>query len=382
MTEFYGSKNLDIPLTTWSKSFVLLLVCFHLYLWMITRKARVLKSILRLFYLLPSGLFLLTIVQNVKDTSQFVVSDPTFVGIGKKDFIYLVQAEECLPDHLLHPHRLGSGVNRDVIVLSWKRRCKNTSSSLPHIKYVFRNNTSWGSGRNLLYHLARARRNGYLFYSFMDEDIEFQFTNDIPKEHIYNKTSASPLQVFENFLRGHEPAVGLTNFCSVCGKILPKGSYVSSLCCSSKPKGDLPLIFPASISFDAGFNAFHRDAIDHILPYNLQYEDTSWWESQKYIILTADLLFRGQVLRYLPVSVTNTKHRPYPKANLKNWKEILHRLRDNVPNNLRNIEHFDQEPIPDMDFNITDNILFTPRWNITIAGPKEPIVPYRHFQML
>ncbi|KXJ22204.1 hypothetical protein AC249_AIPGENE22198 [Exaiptasia diaphana] len=135
------------------------------------------------------------------------------------------------------------------------------------------------------------------------------------------------------------------------------------------------------ISFDAGFNAFHRDAVDHLLPYNLEYEDQSWWESQKYIILASDLMFRGQVLRYLPITATNTKHRQYPKAYLENWKHILDRLRDQTPARLRNLDVFNQDPIPDMTFNITDNVLFTPRWNITIPGPKAPIVPFRHLQM-
>lgn len=348
---------------------------------MITTKVRILKIFLKLFYLFPSGLFLLTIVQNVKDTSQFVVNDPT-KSTGKKDFIYLVQAEGCLPNHLLHPNQLGTEDNRDVIVLSWKKRCKDNSTRMSHIKYIYKNNTSWGTGRNLLYHLARARRKNYLFYSFMDEDIEFQHTNNTPKNPIYNEKTASPLRNFETFLRNYEPAVGLTNFCSLCGKMLANHSYVRGLCCSPKPKDNFPLIFPVSISFDAGFNAFHRDAIDHLLPYNLKYEDTSWWESQKYVILAADLLFRGQVLRYLPVSVTNTKHRAYPKANLANWKEILQGLRDKAPKKYRNHRHFNQEPIPELAFNITNNIMYTPRWNISIARPKEPIRPYKHFQVL
>ncbi|KAK3750404.1 hypothetical protein QZH41_005556 [Actinostola sp. cb2023] len=153
---------------------------------MITSKVRILKFILGFFSCLPSVLFLLTIVQNVKDTSQFVVVDPTSSqNKGQKDFIYLVQAEGCLPSHLLHPNQLGLGDNRDVIVLSWKSQCKN-ASDLSHVQYIYRNNTSWGTGRNLLYALARARRNNYLYYNFLDEDLEFKFTDGVPKEHTYN----------------------------------------------------------------------------------------------------------------------------------------------------------------------------------------------------
>lgn len=356
---------------------------------MLILRVKVLKILLGLFYFLSGGFLLIIVhVQDVK-SSPTSTGDPSPSPSpfkGKKEFIYLVQAESCLPKHLLDTCRFGTGSNRDVIVLSWKAKCTDHNSGIdfPHVQYIFRTNTSWGSGRNILYRLVLLRRKDYLYYIFLDEDLEFSFTDGVTHEDVYNTSVNSPLLAFENFLRGHEPAVGLANFCSICGKYIPdKSAYVAAKCCSPKPSSSIfPPIFPVSISFDAGFNAFHRDAIKYLLPYNLEYEKVSWWESQKYVILAADLFFRGQVLRYNPVTVINTKHREYPKAAFQNWKHILSKLRALLPERLRTLSVFHDEPIPNMDFNISGNVLFTPRWNITIPKPKTPIIPLRHFQIL
>ena len=67
---------------------------------------------------------------------------------------------------------------------------------------------------------------------------------------------------------------------------------------------------------------FDRNALCLMLPYRLDYEKRSWYQSQKFVILGADLMFRGQVLRFAPLSATNNEHREYPRRNSDNWAHI------------------------------------------------------------
>ncbi|XP_032233638.1 uncharacterized protein LOC116615986 [Nematostella vectensis] len=300
--------------------------------------------------------------------------------LRNKNFLYLVQAESCLPLHLLKANLLGNGDDRDAMVLTWKSECRQRQGeSLSHISYIFDKNQTWGSGRNLLFQRGLKRRNTYLYYIFLDEDIEFSFTENVTKRDIYNSTS--PLTSFENFLKGLEPAVGLANFCSRCGRFLPDSSYVASSCCSPRPiNGILPSVLPVSITFDAAFNAFHRNAVKYLLPYKLNYENTSWWESQKYIILASDVLFRGRVLRYNTVTALNTIHRNYPKQQYNNWKEILMGIKTSMPTKFHNLSVFQEDPVPQLPFNVSGNVMFTPRWNVSMKMVKLPIQPLAHFR--
>ena len=298
----------------------------------------------------------------------------------RKAIVYLVQAQSCLPKHFLSFIKFESRTIRDVLVLSWGKECLDSSRNLSGVFYVDGKNTSWSAGRNILYYLALKRNKNYLYFVFMDDDVEFFFTSNVTQDIGYSKGTKYPLQAFENFLSSYEPAIGLCNYCSRCGKFAPNGSYVPALCCSPPTAaGNLPPILPATIAFDAAINAFHTDAIQHLLPYRLDYEAISWWESQKYVILASDILFRGQVVRYTPVTAINNEHRDYPQLPLDNWADILQDIRRGVPEQYKNLNVFKRKPEVDMVPEIIGNILYTPIWNISIPGLKTPIVPYSHF---
>lgn len=304
-----------------------------------------------------------------------------FVGTRKKRFLYLVQSESCLPENLIADEALGNSGDRDVIVLNWRERCTKHRKVLSHITYVLGNTTSWGSGRNLLYRLARRRNCAYLYYIFLDEDVDISFTPDFQR-NFDSQAKFSALRAFEHFLADYRPAVGLTHFCSRCGKLLSNGSYVAALCCSTRTvSSELPLLLPVSITFDAAFNAFHTDIIDHLLPYQLKYENQSWWESQKYVILKADILFRGQVVRYNAITVLNNKHREYPRRILDNWMDILQEIRAETPYRYQNESVFRKEPFVDMVPEVIGKKIYTPRFNLTIADPRAPLTPYGHFKI-
>ena len=298
----------------------------------------------------------------------------------KKEFIYLVQAESCLSQH--QEWFIGAentSKRRDVVVLSWGQPCHlNLSANVSDVTYFYQNNTTWSKGRNILYRSAMNRSEKYRYFIFMDEDIEFSFTPNTTGD-IYSQNAVHPLEAYENFLLGYEPAIGLCNYCSRCGKLLPNYSMVPALCCSTRPMhGNLPPILPVTIAFDAALNAFHADAIRHILPYRLDYEEISWWESQKYVILASDILFRGQVARYTHVTALNNNHRDYPQQVLYNWVDILKDIRDHAPERLKNQSVFTTEPVVDMVPVVIGNMIHTLLWNISIPEAKTPIVPYRH----
>ena len=86
--------------------------------------------------------------------------------------------------------------------------------------------------------------------------------------------------------------------------------------------------------FDAMFNAFHCQAIDHILPYPTKFDKRSWYYSQMYVMIRGDVKFHGQVVGDTRIKAENSKHRPYPKKH--KWKTtfkiVARDVRKEVPN--------------------------------------------------
>ena len=86
-----------------------------------------------------------------------------------KSFLYMTQTEHCLPYQLRDMNALGDSTARDVIVLSYKKECRNTS--FPHVTYIFNTSTTWTTGRTELYYAAKRLNKKYLYYIFLDDDI-------------------------------------------------------------------------------------------------------------------------------------------------------------------------------------------------------------------
>jgi len=112
-------------------------------------------------------------------------------------------------------------------------------------------------------------------------------------------------RTFEKFLIEFEPVVGMVNF-NPYNEVKRTRKY-----CLNKP--DLSII--PMIHFDANFNAFHRDALRHLLPYTEDYDKECWCYSQRFVYLTIEFKFRGQAVMYPGITVKNTQHRPYPRHN-------------------------------------------------------------------
>ena len=69
----------------------------------------------------------------------------------------------------------------------------------------------------------------------------------------------------------------------------------------------------ACVHFDAILNAFHYNAVHHILHYDSTFDKQTWWASQMAVIARSEVLFRGQVVLLTQVVGENRDHRDYPR---------------------------------------------------------------------
>ncbi|XP_046861468.1 uncharacterized protein LOC124454747 [Xenia sp. Carnegie-2017] len=292
-----------------------------------------------------------------------------------KRFIYLIQTESCLLDNLLNPQMFGHKAEHDVLVLSWKSMCSATQFSTPsyNISYIFRPGTTWSSGRNILYELAMNSSQSYLYYIFLDGDLSYHFSNS-DFEKTYRQCNTS-LEMFEYFLLKYEPAIGVPFYC-------PRPTIQGQpLCYYDYKIFPFREVIPVSIYFDAAFNAFHKDAIKSILPYRLIYEKESWWESQKFVILAADIIFRGQVLTILPVATANIMHRKYPRDSRDNWNDIYDMLLKETPKEYRIIKEFKPSyTTVSTDPVVRNDTVYTPYMHVEIPKGRINVEPYKRFK--
>ena len=285
-----------------------------------------------------------------------------------KIFIYLTQTEQCLPAKLSSSRAIGDSktCNCDVIVLSYRKECREDKP--PHISHILFRESTWTSGRNILYFVARERKPGYHYYIFLDDDLDLEFNLYAPQE----MKILTPFRAFEQWLLEYEPAVGaLAN--SLCAeKVLERRR---TLCGINETSMVVPTVW-----MDAMFNAFHHKAIEYILPYPTQYDKLSWWTSQFHVICSAELLFRGQALLCVPLTVFNRKHRPYPRTSAKTVSTqvaaIVKEIQNRAPVVYQNRTLFKK----------LKNRLFILKYikeTLTYCmntTRRHPIVPYLHFE--
>ena len=237
--------------------------------------------------------------------------------------LYLTQTEKCLPDFLKDPELIGdtTACQCDVLVLSFKEECNDIS--LPHVKYIFKPSTTWSTGRNALYETAKASDKFYFYYIFMDDDVNLKPVKKIDR---------TPWRMFEYSLRVIQPAVAVVD---------PYLEYRSS----KPPKYCEPgsvTHFAQVVGFDACFNAFHHQVVDHLLPYPTEYDNRSWWYSQIYISMRSDVKFHGDVVGDTRLRTINNQHRSYPReVNLNTVEDIPESIKKEVPKENLNIS----EPI-------------------------------------
>jgi hypothetical protein len=244
----------------------------------------------------------------------------------KVRFLYLVQTERCIPDRLKSDETIGNTTccQCDVLVLSYKQACNETSPT--HVKYISVNvPTSWSMGRNLLLEGAMKRSEKYLYYIFMDDDIDLQAK--------VQDNQTNPWRVFEDFLRRVEPAVGAVD--------MNQNQWVSHTFQARRAYGcgfDVMPEYMTVVKFDAAFNAFHYKAVEHILPYPSKYDNISWWFAAEYALVKSKILFPRQSVTLTGLLAVNLEHRPYPRTfpSTGQFLDIVSMVQADLPEGYQN----------------------------------------------
>ena len=209
-------------------------------------------------------------------------------------FLYLTQTEKCLPQQLRKA--LDPAVCQcDVAVLSYKKNCRD--STLPHVRYIFNQSTTWTTGRNLLFYtFIHNTSDAYLYYIMMDDDIDVRW--------LKTGNKGDPWREIEGLIAHVQPAVAG----------LPKSfSEYSPYAQREKRNCSVGEGYATTAWFDGCFTAFHCQAIEHLLPYWSAMDNISWWASHEELMVRSDVLFSGQVVISKRVKTFNPKHREYPR---------------------------------------------------------------------
>ena len=287
---------------------------------------------------------------------------PQNLTVSQKKFIYLTQTESCLNDYLRSNLGNTTSYQCDILVLSWKEKCSD--SSLPHVEYIFDPNTTFTTGRNVLFRSIMKREQKYLYYTFFDDDITLGFKEQ-PHEN------AITWREYEKSLLQVRPLIAVS-WLSV--KDFFKKYYDGG--CNYTHKTDfLPFVL-----YDAMFDSFHSEVINYLLPYYDKMEKTSIWFSQLYLIMKTDLMFPGQVLHHLNVLASNPLHRPYARQmfDSNTVRAFLDDLKNEIPAKYH--EHL-KPKLKDWVENVNEKEAvkyYCPSYPVVL----EPIVPYGYLDVV
>ena len=277
--------------------------------------------------------------------------------------LYLVQTEECLPTHLRSALGNLSACQCDVVVLSYRNICNDTS--LPHVTYDFKPNTTWTTGRNWLYYTnIHKKSERYLYYILMDDDIVVKWR----KRWQVLFESKDPWRSFEEFIRRTQPPIAALelheNLITHIEKI-----RATRDCCMDKE-------YTVTVRYDAAFNAFHYQAVEYVLPYWDKLDNMSWWNSQLHQFAWAEVVFRGQVLVHRQLIALNEIHHPYPRSNDMDspLPMMIDDIRERVPAECRNASLL--EDIARKGFEHLHTT--SPTYCLPPPPQKQPIIPFRN----
>ena len=220
-----------------------------------------------------------------------------------KPFLYLTETEKCLRENMRKPNALGDPTVCDILVLSFKEKCK--SKSLSHVTYYFNSSATWSQGRGELYYAAKRLNKKYLYYIFIDDDITIK--------PIFTEQVSNPWRAFEQFLLEYRPPLASTD--NSDWKLVER-IHKERQKNNCTRNGTDPDYFLAKW-FDATVNAFHHDAIEHIfapiIPVWSRFDNVSWWAPQWYVNIMTDIVFHEQAMLTAHFLAENLIHRSYPK---------------------------------------------------------------------
>jgi tetratricopeptide (TPR) repeat protein len=172
--------------------------------------------------------------------------------------------------------------------------CKN-----PRPGYIYFPDSTWTQGRNKLLEVSKQLEEDYLYYIFLDDDIEF---------------IEGDWRSFEALLLEYQPAIAT-----------PQATFYPT---KSDDSVEVQMVY----AFDAVFNAFHHDVVadNVLLPYLEKFDEESLLLSQLILIHIAGVCYHEKVWQFNHVKVTQLKHRPYPRGSASDiiQKEIW--LKENI----------------------------------------------------
>ena len=220
-------------------------------------------------------------------------------------FLYLTQTEQCLPDQLKLAIGNPSTCQCDVVVLSYKKKCKEDS----HHKYIYVPTTTWTTGRNLLFytfiHNMTNRQERYLYYIMIDDDIEIQWIKELKSTF----STKNPWRSYEAFLRRVRPPIAALKMNGMYFYMIENTHQKKH--CSIHPE------YNPTVYMDPAVAAYHYQAVEHVLPYWSKLDKVTWWYSNIYNYIWNDLSFHGQVVVHKQLMGFNPKHRPYPRKPVR-----------------------------------------------------------------
>lgn len=278
-------------------------------------------------------------------------------------FAVMTQTEQCIPKHFLHRDYFGNltGCDCEVYVLSYRDRCMWNPHS--HIIYIFNPKAGWSTGRNLAYKRARQSKKDYLYYVFIDDDIVLTHNQFTPVEML----GTAPFQLFTDYLMEHEPAGAATDYQN-SNMVAYMVVNWHGVCSNYFLPHGIPLKHA-----DPCFNAFHKNAVDTLLPYAEEFDRKSYWVSGLQLSFMFQHAFYRQYLYYPFIRAMNPKHR-YNKIGYVNdeayRRRIVHNLQTRSPQAFRNHSSFSFM----LSFDVYKSNFF---WCEKPLPSKTPIFPYK-----
>lgn len=203
-----------------------------------------------------------------------------------KKFCFLVQARKD-DDYFSSLESEDS----DCIILSFREQLKNRKNS------IYRPNTSWSQGRNMLLEEAYKTQKKYEYYIFMDDDARIVVKNSNMKDG---------LQKFKETLLQNRPAIGFPDYFWHLRDTSEHNRFSTQEIRSKS--------FNSPMFFDACINAFHSSIIKEILPYQDKFDSINWWLSQEIMNHYISKFINNSVLQINELITINLLSEPYPKA--------------------------------------------------------------------
>jgi len=198
-----------------------------------------------------------------------------------KKFIYMIQAytEKDVSDRVSD--------DADVVQLIWGDPPLYKD---PAWYQVYAPGTTANTGRNRV--LEEAKKLGdYLYFIQCDDDARLVEVAD------FGKNTGNGWKTFEKYLIEWEPAVGFVR------------------------NEDKETIYDQEVQlqlhFDTIFTAYHREAIDWLMPLETRWDNVSWWYASCPLWLVARKFWNEHRIQFNAIKVWNDAHTEYPKVN--NW---------------------------------------------------------------